>query len=262
MIRFVEFTKDVFNSFLKALFPKNLSCLICKKELNEGVFSVCSECYKKLPFIEGKICAVCGRPLSNLSDYCLRCKNEQIFYKRAVSVFVYDDIIKKLIYRYKKNGEQYLSEFFAGCLIQKYAVLDFECDIAFYVPIHKNVLKRRGFNQSKVLCDIFCASYNLPVSNDNLVKVKDTGQQKALNKADRIKNLEKSFKVKFKEEVKGKNILLIDDIMTTGATANECAKVLESAGAKNVYVLTLATVVLDIAFEENVDNEALKLKSL
>jgi len=251
MIRFVKFVKDVWNSFLNALFPKNLSCLVCKKELNENVFGVCPACYKKLPFIEGKTCSICGRPLNNLSDYCLRCKNEEIFYKRAVSVFVYDKTVKKLIYRYKKNGEQYLSEFFAACLIQKYAVLNFECDIVFYVPIHKNVLKRRGFNQSKLLCDIFAASYNLPVSNDNLVKVKDTGQQKALSKADRIKNLEKSFEVKEKSTVKGKNILLIDDVMTTGVTANECAKVLIKAGAKNVYVLTLATVLLDISFEEN-----------
>jgi len=214
---------------------------------------VCSECYKKLPFIEGKTCSKCGRPLNNLSDYCLRCKNEEIFYKRAVSVFVYNDVVKKLIYRYKKSGEKYLADFFAACLIQKYAVLDFECDIAFYVPIHKRVLKRRGFNQSKVLCDIFAASYNLPVSNDNLIKIKDTGQQKALSKADRIKNIEKSFKVSLKSEVKGKNVLLIDDVMTTGVTANECSKVLVSAGAKNVYVLTLATVVLDISFEEKVE---------
>lgn len=246
MIRFI---KDVFNSFLKALFPKNVACLICKKELNENVFGVCLNCYKKLPFIEGKTCSKCGRPLKNLSDYCLACKDEEIFYKKAAAVFVYNDVLKKLVYRFKKNGEQYLSEFFANCLIQKYAVLDFDCDIVFYVPVHKNVLKRRGFNQSKIISEIFCNVYNMTISNDNLVKTKDTGQQKALSKSDRIKNLEKSFSVNSKSEIKGKNILLIDDVMTTGVTVNECSKVLISAGAKNVYVLTLAAVLLDISFE-------------
>lgn len=254
MTKFLENLKELLKSPLEAVFPKKLTCAVCRKELQESVEGICPECYGRLPFLSGKTCLKCGQPLENLSNYCNRCKDEEIFYKSAAAVFEYDNKIKNLIFRFKSDNQKYLADFFGLSLAQKYATLNYDGDLAMYVPIHKNTLKKRGFNQSELLCKKFSALSGVPVSNGNLVKIVDTGQQKFLTKAERIKNLEKSFFVNFKSGVKGKNIILIDDIMTTGATANECAKVLNAAGAKNVYILCLATVKLKIAEEENFKN--------
>lgn len=255
MNNFLRKLKSFPSALLDVIFPEKITCLVCQKELKENIEGVCRECYASLPFIDGKTCLKCGQPLNDMSNYCNRCKDEEIFYKRAAAVFEYDKTIKNLIFRFKDDNQKYLNSFLAFTLSQKYATLNFDCDLAVYVPMHKKKLKNRGFNQSEKLCKRFGELSCLPVSKGNLVKVADTGQQKLLTKSDRIKNLEKSFVVNDKSEIKGKNILLIDDIMTTGATANECAKVLNKAGAKNVYVLTLATVKLKIAEESNEENK-------
>ncbi|KAI4453504.1 seca inner membrane component of sec protein secretion system [Holotrichia oblita] len=232
MKKFLKKLKSFPSALLEAIFPEKITCLICKEELSESVEGVCPVCYKNLPFIEGKTCLKNGQPLNDMSDYCNRCKDEEIFYKKEAAVFEYDDAIKNLIFRFKDDNQKYLNNFLAFCLAQKYAILNFNCNLAVYVPIHKRKLKSRGFNQAEKLCERFGRLVEMPVIKGNLVKVTDTGQQKLLTKAERIKNLEKSFAVNYKNEFKGKDILLIDDIMTTGATANECAKVLNKAGAK------------------------------
>ena len=237
-------------SVLDAIFPEKLTCLVCGDELDENIEGLCKTCYEKLPFIDGKTCLKCGQPLENLAKYCNRCQNEEIFYKKAAAVFEYDDVLKNLMFRFKNDNQRYLGRFLAKMLAQKYAQLNFDADAVIYVPLHKKRLKKRGFNQAELLCKNFCKITNMPMIRGNLVKIKDTGEQKFLSKNERVKNLEKSFFVSFRSEIKGKNVLLIDDVMTTGATSNECARVLSGANAKNVYVLCIATVKLQIS-EEN-----------
>ena len=123
---------------------------------------------------------------------------------------------------------------------------DWQIDAVVPVPLYIKREKKRGFNQATLLSSQFESVLNIPVISNNLVRLKNTPTQTKLTKIERKNNLDKAFKVLDKKEFKGKNVLLIDDVFTTGATTDECSKVLKSVGVKNIYVLTLAHVKLDI----------------
>jgi ComF family protein len=110
-----------------------------------------------------------------------------------------------------------------------------------YVPLYTKRQKKRGYNQSELLSNELSKLIGISVSHNNLIRIKDTITQTNLSFKERQKNLESAFEIKDKKEVKDKNILLIDDVLTTGATADNCAKILKKAKAKGVYVLTFAT---------------------
>lgn len=118
-----------------------------------------------------------------------------------------------------------------------------DVDLLMPVPLHPSRLREREFNQSLLLADRLNRRLRLPLSYDNLIRVRPTQPQTELNRAARLKNLRRSFVVQRPEEVTGRRILLVDDVLTTGTTVNECAKALRKAGASDVYVGTLARTV-------------------
>jgi ComF family protein len=116
-------------------------------------------------------------------------------------------------------------------------------DLIIPVPLHKNDLKKRGFNQSVLLGKFVGDYFSIPVRESVLVKKKLTPFQVNLSKKERSKNILRAFSVEKPKEIKGKNILILDDVFTTGSTVEECAKELTKARAKNIFVLTLARTV-------------------
>jgi len=116
-------------------------------------------------------------------------------------------------------------------------------DLIIPVPLHKNDLKKRGFNQSVLLSKIIGDYFSIPVGENVLIKKKITPFQVDLSKKEREKNILKAFSVEKPEEINGKNILILDDVFTTGATVEECAKELIRSRANNIFVLTLARTV-------------------
>ncbi|MBU4310524.1 ComF family protein [bacterium] len=130
-----------------------------------------------------------------------------------------------------------------GKLLLKYCqenlkINDF--DLVLPVPLYRSKRKEREFNQAEVFARIIDRHYSLPLSHENLLRIRDTRTMSGLNPEERRRNVKGAFSVKRQEEVKNKRILLIDDICTTGATVDECSKVLLTAGVKEVTVLTLA----------------------
>ncbi|GAI10987.1 unnamed protein product, partial [marine sediment metagenome] len=116
-------------------------------------------------------------------------------------------------------------------------------DLIIPVPLHKNDLRKRGFNQSILLGRVIGNYFSIPVGKKVLIKEKLTPFQVNLSKKEREKNILRAFSVEKPEEIKGKNILILDDVFTTGATVEECTKELMKARAKNIFVLTLARTV-------------------
>ena len=123
---------------------------------------------------------------------------------------------------------------------------DHEFDIIISVPVHIWKLQERGYNQSELAAKEIAKFYLVPISINNLIKIKQTENQSKPNRKDRLSNLAGSFKVINDQEILGKKVLLIDDVITTGSTANECSKVLLLAGAKDICVATIATGKNDI----------------
>ena len=228
-----------FDRLFKILFPENYTCVICGDDVFNK-YSICKHCIKALPYLTGKICLHCSDPLVSLGDYCKRCKGRTFFYDRAIAPFVYEGEIQKLVHSFKFSNKRYLCKSFAIFMADKFKAEKLYADIVVPVPLCDKRLKQRGYNQSKLLAIEFSKLTNVPLSPDVLKRIKETPNQTSLNFLERQTNLIGAFKVKNKKQVAGKSIVLIDDVFTTGATVTECAKMLKSAGASSVYVVTLA----------------------
>ena len=219
-------------------FNTKLTCNVCSREIFKGYF--CKDCQESFVYNE-KYCSTCGRSVLNQAYRCNSCSNRLLYYSQARSVFCYMPPISTLIKSYKEKGRKYLGKIF-GEILYPYVVKYFSgTDIITCVPMHEKDLKARRFNQTEIICREIENKLGYKFEH-LLVKTKRTKDQRKLGKDDRRINLKSAFKVKDKSIVKGKNILIIDDVMTTGATVEALSERLISAGAQCVNVLTIASV--------------------
>ena len=221
----------------EALFPENFTCDICGVEIFEG--RLCADCLKTVTFNNKSVCPVCGRKTTR-AEICLECKADLPSFKKAVSPFVYDGGACALIAKFK-NGNGYLKEFFAEAVAEKLKELP-PVDCIVYVPMTKKSVNRRGYNQAKLLAESVSKITGIPCIKDAVVKEKETAAQKSLTKKERAENLAGCFRVLKRKEIKGKSVLVVDDVLTTGATSSAMTKKLTAAGAKCVYLATVASV--------------------
>lgn len=248
--KIVDFFKRGIKAFDKALYPMDCTCDVCGEELVADTrYRLCSDCIAKLPFANGHRCLCCGVPLADESDYCNRCQYERGAFVKNRSPLVYEGETRKIIYSLKFGKKKYLAQTLGALMADEFLKDNMEADIIVYVPMTEAEEKKRGFNQSELLAEKVGRRLNIAVL-PALVKIKETKAQKELGGKERAQNLEGAFACVF-EQVNNRKILLIDDIFTTGATANECAKVLLKAKAREVNVLTAAIAKLKIPVESN-----------
>ena len=229
-----------FGAFIKKyLFNRKWKCLACNKEIFDGDF--CEKCYQNLPFIKANKCAHCGRETKSPTDYCLTCKGNLTAIDGGASVFTYKKPISSLIQKLKYYNGRYLAEAFAEYLAALYNGLMFKADVATYIPMTLKAEKKRRFNQSELLAKNFSALTGVTAAG-LLIKTSETAHQVGLTAAERKRNLFSAFRVKDKKAVAGKNIIVIDDVTTTGATGEAVAEKLKKEGAKAVFLLTVASV--------------------
>ena len=230
------------DAILNLIFPKNIKCMFCTGELNQNSYNVtCENCLETLPFITND-CERCGSQIGeNQTGVCLKCKNTNYYFNQAKSVFVYVDKPLNVVHNLKYNGKKFLAEYMVKYMLDVYAKWNAFVEIVTYVPMFKQKEKARGYNQAKLLAEEFSKNVNIPCYN-LCSKVVDTSSQTQLDNKARMKNVEDSFAFnnEFKDTVNGKRILIIDDVITTGATTSEISKVLKAAGAKECYVLSFA----------------------
>ena len=218
------------------LFPLSFTCDGCGIEIFEG--NLCPECLKNTTFNNGNTCPICGRKTVR-NEICIECKAKPPLFECAVSALVYEGTAVKLIHKFK-NGDAYLKDYFAELIISK-LYKQMKIDYIAYVPMTKKAQQKRGYNQSKLLAECISERLNVPVTHI-IEKVKDTTAQKTLSGKDRATNLEGSFKTTGKNALLDKNVLLIDDILTTGATADAVCMSLFRSGAMRVFLATIASV--------------------
>lgn len=231
------------NIILDLLYPKHITCNICSNDIFEKENNgICSECQKTLPKIVGQVCFRCGIPIHSIDRYCDLCKKSKP-YEMARSCYEYKDNIVTLIHNFKFHNARYLAEDFAKDLCNLYKEKKYDCDIIVPVPMTESRLKSRGYNQAGLLANELAKLLNLPVDEQNLLKVKDTKSQVGLDFSERKNNLLDAFKTKDKKFFKGKKVLIVDDIFTTGATIECCAKALKKGLASEVFAITIAHTV-------------------
>lgn len=231
----------------RALFANDLACACCGKEIfGDGYF--CGECLKALPIIAENKCNHCGRAAPYFTEYCDSCKERNINFDKAYSVYEYLPPISKLIKDLKYENKRYIAEIFAKSLA-KICLREFvPADVLVPVPMTEERRKSRGYNQAELIAEKLSGLINVPVS-DKAIKVKETERQATLTAKERAENLKGSFKA-YKKDFRNKSVAIVDDVLTTGATADELARVLKRAGADKVYVLTVASVALDKELKE------------
>ena len=200
----------IYNEILDIVYPMEEKCIICKAD---GFIGLCPYCKSRI--------------------------NRAAVENDILSYGFYGGIIKTLILKFK-----YESDFTAGYLLSKFLIEMIEeekidVDVICYVPMTKKSEKKRGFNQCEVIAKNIGDHINIPVS-DCIKKIKNTKEQKTLTKEERVKNLRGVFKVVRVKDIKNKNVILIDDVITTGATINECKEVLKNSGVNKITVLTIA----------------------
>ena len=230
--------KSIFNKIVKTveetLFPHYV-CPFCETETPNG--TMCADCEKY--YIQPKFCAKCGEHITEDSLVCNDCKEVDRIFDQSFSVLNYEDKVAIAIQKLKFKQAKFLAKDFAKILAGKYATLNIKVDVVTFVPCTANRIKERGYNQAKEIAQEFCLLTGLPFA-EVLSKTKETLHQTELTKKQRLQNLIGSFSVVDKWFIKGKNILVIDDVFTTGSTMIACAKELRKAKADKIYCLTLA----------------------
>ena len=217
--------REIFTHILNVISPAE--CGSCGNGTAIFPFPVCENC----------ICEILSSDTPD--DIPLR------LVKRTYACLEYTQAIKCCIKSFKFNGNRKLTSLFKriiGSHILISGLRSKKLDLIIPVPLHNSRKRKRGYNQSGILSDIASTFLSIPVHSSSLVKTRNTPPQSGLGKQERSKNLRGSFAVTDKKAVLEKNVLLMDDVITTGATMEECARALLSAGACSVSALALARV--------------------
>jgi ComF family protein len=196
----------------------------------------CTSCWSSIRRYSGPSCRICGVPfISEYAEICAECLREAPSFSRAESFGLYEKVLAMAINIYKFHGIRRLHTPLGKLLLE----IDVTAmDAIIPVPLGIKGLRERGFNQSLLLSKVISENAKLPLVMDGLMKIRDTHPQVGLSAKERARNLKGAFIAK--KDFREKKLLLVDDVMTTGATANECARQLFKAGAEDVAVLTLA----------------------
>ncbi len=238
--KIVEFLKKSCLNFLDAMFPAGYTCLGCGKELPSRLHAraLCDECTESLPFKTGKLCSVCGAGIY-VGTLCRHCSYSLPEYDKAFAPFFYEGLARKFVLDLKSRGREYIAGYIAEYMYLYYSSLGAEADVITAVPSTGKTLKRRGFDHTALIAAAFSERSGIPYAV-LLERVAHRKDQTELNYYDRFAAVRGSFEIADLARAANKTILLIDDVLTTGATASECAAVLKAAGAKRVNVLTFA----------------------
>ena len=237
--------KNFLSWLINTLVP--LRCGICGT-YTDASHTLCPECFAKLRFITKPCCPICGRPFEYevaKDVICGTCLKQKPIYQTARAAMVYDDISKELIIPFKHGDRTDLSPLLVKFLYQCGLDMFSKIDLIMPVPLHQFRLMKRKYNQSALLASGLSKKTHIPYEPYLLRRHKSTKSQGHLNSKERAKNVLNAFRVVHTDRIKNKIILLVDDVYTTGATVNACAKALLNAGAKEVHVLTVCRVVHD-----------------
>ncbi|HAK88266.1 MAG TPA: ComF family protein [Nitrospiraceae bacterium] len=224
-----------FSKLLNLLFPSK--CPVCESKSDNYLYNpFCTNCWKGIEKYSGPACGICGRPaISVHTTLCEPCMKARPPFSKALYYGIYEGALKEAIHLLKFNGVKRLSKPL-GLLLSELPLP--EVDGIVPVPMHHKGLKQREFNQTAAIAARLSKKLRVPLMQNALKKTKETLPQTDVGGEERLKNLKNAFSVSGK--ISGMDLLLIDDVITTGATVRECAKTLIKSGAKSVAVVALA----------------------
>ncbi len=234
---------------IQTLYPDDIKCIVCGREIRPNRYGLCNTCQLE---INGNFCMRCGRHKVGIGDFCDECSEMPLYFDEARSAVNYVGHAKELVHRLKYGSARYLAKTLSRYMLDVLLLEDWAANCITFVPMHKKRRRKRGYNQAELLARELSEKTNLPCL-DLLEKTRETVNQAKLDRAARMENLNGVFAVTAKPP---RSVILIDDVMTTGSTVNECCKTLKKAGAATVYVLTFASVPESPLLDNNGQNIA------
>src|SRR6266566_5137095 len=233
---------ELLQSAVSLLYPP--LCTICGRSVRVGEY-LCDQCETKAVRIVAPFCQKCSEPFDGALTgvfTCANCAHRAIHFDAAVSAYRGRGIVRQIIHEFKYGRQIHLRHLVARWL---HAALDDErlrgrqFAIMVPVPLHATRLRERGFNQASLLAALLSAQTSIS-SKPVLERIRYTTTQTALDRSERMENLHNAFRLRKNADVRGLRVLLIDDVLTTGSTLSECARVLKRAGAISVHAATAA----------------------
>lgn len=225
---------------LNTLFPP--ICPICQALMSDAN-GICPACFSKMRFITAPFCDMCGQPLNmpenEGTSYCPECLKKPKSWQRARAIVVYNDTSKQLILPFKHADKLQLIPILTRFMLLQKEFIS-EHDLIVPVPLHWRRMVKRRYNQSALIAYQLSKQTGIAFDPCALKRIRPTIPQGHLSPDERHRNVRDAFRVSSAHKIIGKRILLIDDVMTSGATATNCAKILLKNGATGVDVLTFA----------------------
>jgi len=240
------------HQLLNFFFPPR--CAGCDARLPlESDRRVCAPCLGRIGRLGGSLCDRCGVPIPGFGDggshRCARCLESPPSFRQARAIAAYEahadtenNVLASMIRRHKYGLDQSMGRAIAECLGDELPVHAEDYDLVMPVPLHPSRLRWRGFNQAALLAAPVARRLGCELDVRSLIRLVATTPQTAKDIQTRRRNVRNAFAVARPGRIANRRVLLVDDVMTTGATANECARTLRAAGARSVDVLTLARV--------------------
>lgn len=221
------------------LFPRR--CPVCQEAVEDRGEQICGICRTRLSYIRTPFCLKCGKPLdTEEQELCRDCVRKRHWFERGRAPFVYDQVMRESIAGYKYNGRREYAAFYAEEILRRCAkdMRGWRGEALVPIPIHPSRKRKRGFNQAELLARELSGRCGIPVDAGLIMRVKKTHVQKDLSDQERLTNLKDAFSVR-KGKVPYQNLILVDDIYTTGSTIDAAAKVLKECGAGNIFFVCI-----------------------
>jgi ComF family protein len=244
MSALTESVKNWLNVGLGFIYPE--VCQLCEAaRAGPAECFICDACRKEARIIKPPFCARCGLPYEGAitnSFECANCRDTELHFKSARSAVVAGKAVLEVIHRYKYNNAMWFEPLLAGWLIERaepaLRVEKWDCIVP--VPLYHARQRERGFNQAERLAACLSEAVKIPLNTRWLKRVVPTQTQTRLTREERLANVRRAFAVRRGARLAGERVVLVDDVMTTGATTSACAGALRAAGAGEVCVWTVA----------------------
>ena len=233
---------DLLQAALALFYPP--TCEGCGGDVPPNQY-LCADCQSRAPRIVAPFCARCSEPFSGAIEgpfSCSNCADQKLHFQAAVAGYQARGIVRRLIHEFKYHQRLYLRYVIADWLavvLQDPRLSSRAFDVIVPVPLHPAKRRERGFNQAALLAGSLSSRIGVPV-RPVLQRIRYTKTQTAFDRAERLENLRNAFRLRGGADVRGLQVLLVDDVLTTGSTLSECARVLKRAGASSIYAATAA----------------------